>query len=274
MTNSIRKYYSVLKMSWIQTLEYRANALVGAFAIFSGLLIEYLLLSNVFKNEIATGSPIQNFASFNHLIIYIMLCMMVGQLKSSWHNSMMMIDEIRSGELNKYLIKPISYFPYNFMNFIGHNSLFYLVYFTIMILTPIVMGPGYAFGGFLQVIGFLIALLISVFLSYSIYFCMVCFGFWFGEVRALIIAYNMFTIFLSGQLIPIQLFPEGLKQFVMNSPFRFMVDFPVSIATAQSVDINQLIQGLAMQIGWCVVMYLIGKIIYTIGVKQYEAFGA
>ena len=274
MTNSIRKYYSVLKMSWIQTLEYRANALVGAFAIFSGLLIEYLLLSNVFKNEIATGSPIQNFASFNHLIIYIMLCMMVGQLKSSWHNSMMMIDEIRSGELNKYLIKPISYFPYNFMNFIGHNSLFYLVYFTIMILIPIVMGPGYAFGGFLQVIGFLIALLISVFLSYSIYFCMVCFGFWFGEVRALIIAYNMFTIFLSGQLIPIQLFPEGLKQFVMNSPFRFMVDFPVSIATAQSVDVNQLIQGLALQIGWCVIMYFIGKIIYTIGVRQYEAFGA
>ena len=139
MTNSIRKYYAVLKMSWIQTLEYRANALVGAFAIFSGLLIEYLLLSNVFKNEIATGSPIQNFASFNHLIIYIMLCMMVGQLKSSWHNSMMMIDEIRSGELNKYLIKPISYFPYNFMNFIGHNSLFYLVNFTIMILIRIVM---------------------------------------------------------------------------------------------------------------------------------------
>ena len=84
----------------------------------------------------------------------------------------------------------------------------------------------------------------------------------------------MFTIFLSGQLIPIQLFPEGLKQFVMNSPFRFMVDFPVSIATAQSVDVNQLIQGLALQIGWCVVMYLMGKIIYTIGVRQYEAFGA
>jgi len=274
MTNSMRKYYSVLKMSWIQTLEYRANALVGTFAIFSGLLIEYLLLSNVFKNEIETGSPIQSFASFNHLIIYIMLCMMVGQLKSSWHNSIIMIDEIRSGELNKYLIKPISYFPYNFMNFIGHNSLFYLVYFIIMVLTPVIMGPGYVFGGALQVIGFLIALLISVFLSYSIYFCMVCFGFWFGEVRALIIAYNVFTIFLSGQLIPIQLFPDGLKQFVMNSPFRFMVDFPVSIATAQSVDISHLVQGLILQVAWCIIMYSIGKIIYTFGVRQYEAFGA
>ena len=274
MTSHIQKYYSVLKMSWIQTLEYRANALVGAFAIFSGLLIEYLLLSNVFKNEIQAGSPIQNFESFNHLIIYIMMCMMVGQLKSSWHNSLSMIEEIRSGELNKYLVKPISYFPYNFMNFIGHNSLFYLVYFSIMILTPFIMGPGYLFGGILQIIGFLTALLISVFLSYSIYFCMVCFGFWFGEVRALIIAYNMLTIFLSGQLIPIQLFPDSLRQFVMNSPFRFMVDFPVSIATAKSIDLYFFFQGIVTQICWCIIMYGIGKFIYSLGVKQYEAFGA
>ena len=261
-------------MSWIQTLEYRANAVVGAFAIFSGLLIEYLLLSKVFSHEIANGEPIKNFLSFNHLIIYIMLCMMVGQLKSSWHNSMVMIDEIRSGELNKYLTKPISYFPYNFMHFIGHNSLFYIVYFVMMICARMVMGPGYFFDGPIQTLGFFVALIISVFLSYSIYFCMVCFSFWFGEVRALIVAYNMFTIFLSGQLIPIQLFPDNLKIFVMNSPFRFMVDFPVSIATSQTINLEQLFNGFVIQIFWCVLIFVIGKSIYSIGVKQYEAFGA
>mgnify|MGYP001180394361 CR=1 FL=1 len=269
-----QKYYSVLKMSWIQTLEYRANAVVGAFAILSGILIEYLLLSQVFASEIQTNSPIRSFASFNHLIVYIMLCMMVGQLKSSWYNSMMMIDEIRSGELNKYLIKPISYFPYNFMNFIGHNSLFYIVYFIMMGLTPLILGPGYVFNGIFQILGFLTALFISVFLSYSMYFCMVCFGFWFGEVRALIIAYNVFNLFLSGQLIPIALFPIGLKQFIMNSPFRFMVDFPVSIATAQTFDYIYFLNGLILQVAWCVIMYAIGQIIYFFGVKQYEAFGA
>tara|TARA_Y100000996_G_C22245379_1_gene529523 strand:- start:337 stop:648 length:312 start_codon:yes stop_codon:yes gene_type:complete len=103
---------------------------------------------------------------------------------------------------------------------------------------------------------------------------MVCFGFWFGEVRALIIAYNMLTIFLSGQLIPIQLFPDGLRQFVMNSPFRFMVDFPVSIATTKSIDPYFLFQGIVTQICWCIIMYGIGKFIYYLGVKQYEAFGA
>tara|TARA_B100001750_G_C15379175_1_gene531483 strand:- start:67 stop:888 length:822 start_codon:yes stop_codon:yes gene_type:complete len=270
----IKKYYSVLKMSWIQTLEYRANAVVGAFAILSGLLIEYLLLSKVFSHEISTNSPIRSFLSFNHLMIYIMLCMMVGQLKSSWHNSFIMIDEIRSGELNKYLIKPISYFPYNFMNFIGHNSLFYIVYFTMMILIPFILGPGYIFNGIPQIFGFLITLFISVFLSYSTYFSMVCVGFWFGEVRALIVSYNVFNIFLSGQLIPIALFPEGLKEFIMYSPFRFMVDFPVSIATAQNFDLDYFLSGISLQILWCGIMYAIGKIIYFFGVKQYEAFGA
>ena len=129
MNEIFKKYYSVLKMSWIQTLEYRANALVGAFAVLSGLLIEYLLLSKVFENEIQTNQSIKTFVSFNHMMVYIMLCMMIGQLKSSWHNSLMMIDEIRSGELNKYLTKPISYFTYNFMNFIGHNSLFFMCLF-------------------------------------------------------------------------------------------------------------------------------------------------
>ena len=121
---------------------------------------------------------------------------MVGQLKSSWHNSLSMIEEIRSGELNKYLVKPISYFPYNFMNFIGHNSLFYIIYSIILILFPVFF-PGYAFLTFLQVLGFIISILISIYLSYSIYFCMVCFSFWFGEVRSLVVAYNISNIVLS-----------------------------------------------------------------------------
>ena len=35
----IKKYTAVLKINWIQALEYRANAVVGVIAILSGLLI-------------------------------------------------------------------------------------------------------------------------------------------------------------------------------------------------------------------------------------------
>ena len=47
----IKKYTAVLKINWIQALEYRANALVGIIAILSGLLIEYQIWSLIFTSQ-------------------------------------------------------------------------------------------------------------------------------------------------------------------------------------------------------------------------------
>ena len=38
-------------MTWIQTLEYKANAIVGTFAIFSGLIIEFLIIEFIPKSD-------------------------------------------------------------------------------------------------------------------------------------------------------------------------------------------------------------------------------
>ena len=43
---------------------------------------------------------------------------------------------------------------------------------------------------------------------------------------------------------------------------------------SKSIDPYFLFQGIVTQICWCIIMYGIGKFIYSLGVKQYEAFGA
>ena len=98
-------------MTWIQALEYKANLYVGIFAIFSGLFIEYLIWKQIFisRGEIS----IRGF-EFNQLIAFIFLSMIVGQLKSSWVTSIEMIESIRSGGLNKYLIRPVSFYYYHY----------------------------------------------------------------------------------------------------------------------------------------------------------------
>jgi ABC-2 type transport system permease protein len=203
---------------------------------------------------------------------YIFLCMIVGQLKSSWATSMEMIDSIRTGEMNKYLIRPISFFTYHFMMFIGHNSTFYIVYTTVLILFPILL-PGWAFPTILHVIGFIAALLISIYLSYSIYFCMVCFAFWFGEVRALVIAYNISNIVLSGQIIPLRLFPDSVRNIINLTPLQFLVDFPVSIATA-NLPMNLWFPKMGMAFFWCIIMTVAGRVIYRSGIRVYGGYGA
>ena len=263
------KYFSVIRMTWIQALEYKANVMVGTFAIFSGLIIEFLIWKQIFNTQ--GINEIRGF-TFNGLMAYIFLCMIVGQLKSSWATSIEMITSIRSGELNKYLIRPISFFTYHFMMFLGHNSLFYIVYAIILVLFPIIF-PGWAFYNILHIIGFMMALIISIYLSYSIYFCMVCFAFWFGEVRALVIAYNIATSMLSGQYIPLKLFPEFSLNIIQKTPLPYLVDFPVSIAT-NTLPMDLWIPNMGFACIWCIIMTVTGRIIYRYGIRVYGGFGA
>ena len=206
------KYLAVLRTNWIQALEYRANAIVGLLAIISGLFIEYQIWTLIFNIQ---GYETLNGFTFNELIVFIFLSIVVGQLKSSWISSGEMIRGIRSGDINKYLIRPISYFWYHFMMFLGVNSLFYIVY-SFMLLIFVFIFPNMLFPTILNFVGFVGALFLSIYLSYCVYFIMVCFAFWFGEVRAIVIAYNLGMLMISGQYIPIRLLNIRFQVFLMT----------------------------------------------------------
>ena len=98
------KYFSILRINWIHALEYRANALIGLFAILSGLFIEYQIWSLIFSSKSQDSIAIKGAANgytFEQLIIFIFLSIIVGQLKSSWITSSQMIMEIRQGLISK-----------------------------------------------------------------------------------------------------------------------------------------------------------------------------
>ena len=263
------KYIAVLRTNWIQALEYRANAIVGVIAIISGLFIEYQIWSLIFS--IQGYQTVKGF-TFQELIIFIFLSIIIGQLKSSWHSSGEMIRAIRTGEINKYLIRPVSYFWYHFMMFIGFNSLYYIVY-TIILIFFFAIFPGAIFPSLLHVAGFILALILSIYLSYCIYFIMTCFAFWFGEVRSLVVSYNLAMLVLSGQYIPIRFFPKELFDFLYWTPIRYLVDFPVSIATGL-LPIGEWLYGFIAALFWCLLLSKISSIIYRMGIKDYEAYGS
>ena len=269
MFRFLKKYSAVIKMTWIQMLEYRANLYVGLFSIFSGILIEYLIWKQIF---ISRGTELIRGFTLNELVAFIFLSLIVGQLKSSWVTSIEMIDAIRSGGLNKYLIRPISFYTYHLMMFIGQNSLFYMAYFTLIAAFPFIF-PGLAFTTNLQILGFIGALFLAVYLSYNMYYIMVCITFWFHEVRALVIAYNIANIILSGQIIPLRFFPEIYLKIIAFTPLPFLVDFPVSIATGQFPPefwASKFLIGFC----WCLFTWALGKTLYYFGIKQYGGYGA
>ena len=118
------KYLSILRINWIHSLEYRANALIGLFAILSGLFIEYQIWSLIFStnnHSVIAMEGVETGYSFKQLIVFIFLSIIVGQLKSSWVTSSQMILEIRQGLINKYLIKIFIFTPQGWKNLITIN---------------------------------------------------------------------------------------------------------------------------------------------------------
>jgi len=263
------KYFAILRTNWIQALEYRANALIGLIAIVSGLFIEYQIWDLIFATK--QVDTIKGF-TFNELIIFIFLSIIVGQLKSSWHTSTEMIRDIRNGDMNKYLIRPVSYFFYHFSMFLGVNSLYYITYSLILLLFLFIF-PGLLFKTIISFLGFFLALILSIYLSYCIYFIMICFAFWFGEVRSLVISYNLAMLVLSGQYIPIRLFPNWAIQILDWTPIRYLVDFPVSIATGL-LPKEEWLHGFIYSLIWCFILNLLCILIYRRGIKNYEAYGS
>ena len=272
----LSKYFSVLRINWIHSLEYRANALIGLFAILSGLFIEYQIWSLIYSksnnlDQISLNPNSEASTTFMQLMVFIFLSIIVGQLKSSWVTSSQMILEIRQGHINKYLVRPLSYFWYYFMMFLGVNSLFFIVYSLLIVCFTFIF-PTFIFPTIFSLFGFIISLIISIYLSYCIYFIMVCCAFWFGEVRAIVVAYNLGMLTISGQYIPIRLFPESILEVIHWTPIPFLVDFPVSIAIGIT-SFDEAIGKMFIAISWCIILTILSSIIYKKGIIKYEAFG-
>ncbi len=266
-----KKYSSILRASVITALEYKANSIVGLFAILSGLLIEYLIWSMVYESK-SIGYTIDGW-SFNRLIAYIFLSMIIGQLKSSWVTAHEMIMQIRQGFMNQYIVKPLSFFSYHLMNFIGTNILYYVPYTILIIVAPIIF-KDLIFINIVQVPFFIFAVIISIYLSYSIYFFMVCFAFWFGEVRALLAAYNISMFVLAGQIIPLDFFPSYYIEIINYTPIPYLIKFPVDIAMALEVDLYKWLTFIFIALSWCFIMRMLSAIVYSFGIKRYEAYGS
>tara|TARA_B100001013_G_C24369563_1_gene347625 strand:+ start:36 stop:344 length:309 start_codon:yes stop_codon:yes gene_type:complete len=102
---------------------------------------------------------------------------------------------------------------------------------------------------------------------------MICFTFWFGEVRSIVVAYNISMTIISGQYIPMRLFPDEIIRFLEWTPIIYLVDFPVSIAT-NTLEPSEWLQNFIIAIFWCFITWFIGKFIYKKGIRSYEAYGS
>lgn len=75
------------------------------------------------------------------------------------------------------------------------------------------------------------------------------------------------TYLLSGQIIPLALFPDFLKKAVLSLPFAGIVDLPIQFYLGKK-SMHDLIPAILFQMGWIILLTLIGRYVLKTGLRK------
>lgn len=248
-------------------LQYRAALLIWTIGQVLEPLV-YLIVWSVVSN--GRGGNVGSYTTAEFAAYYVVL-MIVNQISYTW----IMYDfeyRVREGTLSATLLKPV----HPIHSDIADNLSSKLITLPIMIVvaTGLAFGfhaylspPGWAVFAFIPVL--LLAFLIRFFLEWSLALV----AFWTTRVGAVNQTYFVIMLFLSGQIAPLALLPQPLQVLSFVLPFRWLISFPIELLLGR-LDPVQAATGLAAQVVWLFLSFLLMRTVWRAGIRVYTAVGA
>ncbi|NJR70657.1 MAG: multidrug ABC transporter permease [Synechococcales cyanobacterium CRU_2_2] len=116
-----------------------------------------------------------------------------------------------------------------------------------------------------------ITLLVAFSLRFLAQYTFAMFAFWIERATAIEQFWFLFYLFLSGMVAPLNVFPEGIAQAVLWTPFPYLIYFPVAILLGLQIN---LLQGYCIMLGWFALFWLANRWLWKQGLKRYSGMGA
>ena len=182
--------------------------------------------------------------------------------------------EIRQGLLSVQLIRPFNYWAFLFADAIAWR--FVRLLFTVPVLLAFLYWLGPELGDMSIPLERLPALAVSVALAYVVCFylklCLGFIGFWTNDIMGITTLYEVVASVLGGILIPIALLPDWLQVIAWLLPIQAIYSVPLTILLGKSEGAD-LGWGIALQLGWIIVLYALATVLWRAGLRQYESVG-
>jgi len=233
---------------------------------------QFVMMIFLWKSVYQFNDTISGF-SFNQMLIYFLatnLFFIFTDLETVWA----MAEEIKEGRISLYMVKPISYKMRLVFEVFGRAI------GILVLLLPIVLATGVVITIVFDIV-YTITLwdiLISILFIPLITLLMFEFAFFFGTLViytnnefGLVIFMSVFIRIVSGQLIPIALYPAFLQNIILYVPFQY-ISYPPLILLGKIGDSSALI-GLAILFLWVIVFKIINHFMYRFSVKKMVVFG-
>ncbi len=261
----LKKYAALLRMSFGAMLEYRASIFIWMLTNVMPLVMLAVWFS------LAEGGPIAGYTQ-NDFVAYYILLTFVRQMTNTW--VIWELDYgIRHGDLSIKLLHPLNpvheYVASHLTDKVLRFAVMLPLGMIVWLIFPTIHYDLTPLNGLL----FLVALAAAWLLRFLSQYCFGILAFWISESITLNEIWFAGTLMLGGVIAPLDLFPAQVQAVANYLPFRFMMSFPVEIVSGRLAPLDLLL-GLATMAFWVIVVLVVYRWLWRIGVKRFSAFGA
>jgi ABC-2 type transport system permease protein len=245
-------YFAIIKIRTLALLRYRAAAFAGVCTqLFWGLV--FVMIFQAFYKGASAQEPL----SLQNTLTFVWIGQALLRLLP-WTVDKEIEAQIKNGYVAYELIRPLHLYRLWFV-----KSLAICLVPTLMRAPPVFIIAGF----FLQLaspisaaalLGFAAAVFFALLLSSAIATLIIISLFWTLSGEGIKRALPQLTVFLSGMIVPLPLFPSWMQPFLNWQPFRGIIDIPSRIYTGV-IPADQILYYLAFQAAWLLVFIGFGK---------------
>ncbi|MDQ2868447.1 MAG: ABC-2 family transporter protein [Verrucomicrobiota bacterium] len=267
---NVAKYGTVFTVGLQNTFVYRWNYFLRAFFGLIPLAGTVFLWQAIFKEPGGRG-----FGGYNYgeMIYYYLLTILASNLVTPTEDDWQIASDIREGQINSFLTKPLSYLGYRTTIFLAGRLVF-----TLVTIVPIGLIFFY-YRSFLKfphdVATYVYAsasLIMAAFIQFFITYSLAMMAFWILEISTIVFIVYSFEYFLGGQMFPIDIMPVGVQAVMKWLPFYYELFCPIAIFTGRLQGASML-SALAIQLGWMGVTWSLARFMWQRGLGHYQAVG-
>ncbi|MDI6703254.1 MAG: ABC-2 family transporter protein [bacterium] len=254
-------YIEFAKKSFQRLLAYRMSMVFRLCGFLVSLFVVYYLWKAVFN----TSPTIEGY-SFKMMLTYLVLSFAINALYDLPVEHAL-ANKIIRGEVAMDLTKPIDLQGIFFAESAGTSTnqlITYNIAFLIITVFLFKIKPPASTTEFSL---FIVSLLLGFMIMTGIGFITGAICFWTKDAWGIFFVKTALVIFFSGSLIPLHFLPKWLENIAMILPFHGIIYSPISIYLG-TISLYKVVYLLLNQLFWAIILILIGRVIWHVGIRR------
>ena len=260
------KWLESLKICLSRSLSYKINFLlmmVVPVVIF--FAIKYNLWVSIYASN--PQKEIQGY-TLSKMIEYQFWILIFDLFIRSYFFSENISDDIRLGKISAFLLYPFNFISYQLSLFFSDKIIqFFIgsVCFALVLFLGWLNAPP-----LINLLKAGVFILMICLFWFFVQMILGCISFWLEKTWSLNVSVRFISAFLSGSIIPLDLYPKAFSEILLWTPFPYLIYFPIKILMGEPVSSSFCFVVLSI---WIVIFFFSAKWIWKKGLSLYTGAG-